>query len=56
MGVITAYVWGIPENAGIWLAAAIVWIYTVSGTSTLAPSVVAWSTRRSLILIRRLIV
>jgi hypothetical protein len=31
MGVITAYIWGIEETAGIWMTAAIVWIYTVSG-------------------------
>ena len=31
MGVITAYLWGIDESGGIWLAAGIVWAYTVSG-------------------------
>ena len=31
MGVITSYVWGITEEAGIWMAAIIVWTYTVSG-------------------------
>ena len=31
MGVITAFVWDIDEVAGIWMAAAIVWVYTVSG-------------------------
>ena len=31
MGVITAYVWGTSETAGIWMSAAIVWCYTVSG-------------------------
>jgi Na+/proline symporter len=31
MGVITAYLWGISESSGIWLAAGIVWAYTVSG-------------------------
>lgn len=31
MGVITSYVWGISESAGIWLSAAIVWCYTVTG-------------------------
>jgi Na+/proline symporter len=31
MGVVTAYLWGIEESAGIWLAAGIVWAYTVSG-------------------------
>jgi Na+/proline symporter len=31
LGAITSYVWGISETTGIWLAAAIVWMYTVSG-------------------------
>jgi hypothetical protein len=31
MGVITSYLWGISEQAGIWLAAAIVWLYTACG-------------------------
>ncbi|GAX18701.1 solute carrier family 5 (high affinity choline transporter), member 7 [Fistulifera solaris] len=31
IGVITAYVWNISDTVAIWLAAAIVWAYTVSG-------------------------
>ena len=31
IGVIQAYVWGIDIDASIWLAAAIVWAYTVAG-------------------------
>jgi hypothetical protein len=31
MGFIIAYTWGISQTAGIWLSAAIVWGYTVSG-------------------------
>ena len=31
IGVITSYVWGIPESYAIWLGASIVWGYTVSG-------------------------
>lgn len=31
MGFICAYVWGISQTAGIWIAAAIIWGYTVSG-------------------------
>lgn len=31
MGVITSYLWGTSENLGIWIAAIIVWAYTVSG-------------------------
>jgi len=30
-GVITSYLWGISETAGIWTAACIVWAYTASG-------------------------
>jgi len=30
-GVITAYLWDISETTAIWVAAAIVWVYTVSG-------------------------
>jgi hypothetical protein len=49
MGVITAYVWGIPETTGIWTAAVIVWIYTVSGGlfsvayTDVVQGVVGWS-------------
>ena len=31
MGVILAYLWGISESAGVWTAAVVVWVYTVSG-------------------------
>jgi hypothetical protein len=31
MGFIVAYTWGISQTSGIWLSAAIVWVYTVSG-------------------------
>jgi Na+/proline symporter len=31
MGVITSYLWGTSEELGIWVAAIIVWAYTVSG-------------------------
>jgi hypothetical protein len=31
MGVILGYVWGISTAAGIWTAATIIWLYTVSG-------------------------
>ena len=31
MGVITSYLWGTSETLGIWVAAIIVWAYTVSG-------------------------
>jgi Na+/proline symporter len=31
MGVILSYVWGIEQSSGIWIAAAVVWAYTVSG-------------------------
>ena len=30
-GVITSYVWGFSQSAGIWVSAIIVWAYTVSG-------------------------
>ncbi len=30
MGVVTAYLWGIEESAGIWLAAGIVWVSITS--------------------------
>jgi Na+/proline symporter len=31
MGFIVAYTWGVSQTAGIWLSAALVWGYTVSG-------------------------
>lgn len=31
LGQITGYVWGISVRAGIWMAAVIVWAYTISG-------------------------
>ena len=31
MGFITSYVWGISTTTGIWVAAVIVWTYTVTG-------------------------
>ena len=31
MGLILHFLWGIQESNGIWLAAAVVWVYTVSG-------------------------
>jgi Na+/proline symporter len=31
MGVILSYLWGVDQSAGIWIAASIVWAYTVSG-------------------------
>lgn len=31
MGAIVGYTWGFNQNAGIWLSAAILWSYTVSG-------------------------
>eukprot|EP00977_Amphora_coffeiformis_P005255 scaffold1123_cov168-Amphora_coffeaeformis.AAC.23 len=31
MGTITSYLWGISQRAGIWLAAFIVWSYTIGG-------------------------
>jgi len=31
MGVVTSYLWGISEESGIWIAAVVVWAYTVSG-------------------------
>ena len=31
MGFITSYVWGISQSSGIYLTAAIIWLYTVSG-------------------------
>ena len=31
MGVILSYVWGVNEEAGVWIAASIIWAYTVSG-------------------------
>ena len=49
MGVITAFVWGIDETAGIWTAAVIVWVYTVSGGlflvayTDVAQGVAGWS-------------
>ena len=31
LGTITSYLWGISQRAGIWLAAFIVWAYTIGG-------------------------
>jgi SSS family solute:Na+ symporter len=31
LGTITSYLWDIPVRAGIWLAAFIVWAYTIGG-------------------------
>jgi len=31
MGVITGYLWGVNEAGAVWVAAVIVWMYTVSG-------------------------
>lgn len=31
LGSITSYLWGISERAGIWIAAFIVWSYTIGG-------------------------
>jgi Na+/proline symporter len=31
MGFICSYVWGTSKELGIWLAAVIIWIYTVGG-------------------------
>lgn len=49
MGVITAYVWGISDTVAIWVAAAIVWAYTVSGGlfsvayTDVAQGILGWS-------------
>jgi Na+/proline symporter len=31
MGFVCAYVWGTSQEAGIWIAASIIWAYTVGG-------------------------
>ena len=48
LGQITGYLWGIPSQAGIWMAAVIVWAYTISGGlfsvayTDVVQSVVGW--------------
>jgi solute:Na+ symporter, SSS family len=31
MGKVVSYVWGIEEQAAVWISALIVWSYTISG-------------------------
>jgi Na+/pantothenate symporter len=56
MGFVCAYCWGTTQEAGIWIAAAIIWAYTVGGGYVRKRSVVEANIRCLIVFSSRLTV